>query len=192
MNIRYSPYLIFSGIVLVGLGFFVLVSQGYYPVLVVDGEIVSARTFRKDYQAATIYYRNVLQMYASSTEALGDLKPEDIELSVLEQLIENNLVSKEVRHQLGSDLEALMQSKIERFGADTDLVQGVRQLYGLNFEDFRNRVLIPQAEREILSGRLFLSGKKIDDWLSEAKQKANVVTFSGQFRWSGGKMESAK
>jgi len=192
MIARYKPYIVFLSFIAVGLGAFFLVSAGYYPILVVNNRIVSARTFWKDYQAASRYYQNIVKTYSQAISQENVLTSTDIQLSVLEQLIENNLVSKEVERQIGEDLSSLVKTKVDKFSEDKKLHEAVAQLYGFSFGDFQEEILIPQAEREILAGRLFLKGEKLDGWLVQAKKSARVILFSPKFHWNGEKLENVK
>ncbi|RJP44345.1 hypothetical protein C4587_02095 [Candidatus Parcubacteria bacterium] len=187
--IRYRPYAIFLGLVLAGLAAFFLASEGYYPVLLVGDRFVSARRFSRGYDAASTYYRNLVETYDPGAPAEEKLKPEDIQLSVLEQLVENVLVAEEAERRVGNEFSALVRSKVQKFGDDPELEKAAAVLYGLHYRDFEDFVLVPQAEREILAGRLFLEGEKLEAWLEEAKKSARVVMFSSAFKWKEGKME---
>ncbi|RJQ29672.1 hypothetical protein C4571_00860 [Candidatus Parcubacteria bacterium] len=188
---RYKPYIVFVAFVAVGLTAIFLVSEGYYPVLLVEGEFISVRRFSKDYRAASLYYENFLRTYGGETNE-EKLEPKEIQLSVLEQLVEDVLVRQEMERRVGRDADALIANKIEKFKSDENLGEAVTALYGFSLADFEREVLIPQAEREVLMGRLFLDGEKIEVWLEGAKKSASVMTFSSAFHWKDGKMEEAK
>ncbi|MEK9179962.1 MAG: hypothetical protein AAB897_00935 [Patescibacteria group bacterium] len=183
--IRYRIYIIFSIIIALGVSAIFLVSQGYYPVALVEGDFVSAYEFAREYRAATIYYQNLLKTYGAAFEEKEKISSADLELAVINSLIENNLIAKGARAETGEDFEYLLENKLSKFVGDAELEKAALALYGLEGNEFREDVLIPQAEREILAGRLFLRGEKIEDWLASTKQAAQVIIFSPQFEWNG-------
>ena len=181
----YKPYLVFLGIVVVALVLLSFVSLGFYPIVWVAGDFVSARHFYKHYGAATLYYQNALRTYNVLSSSSTQLTPTEIQASVLDQLIENTLVARGVREEVGEDAEALAQNRLEKFDQGQTVKAAVHTLYGLGFEEFEHEILLPQAQFELLSGRLFLRGKKIDDWLLETKRSSRVIIFSNRFSWDG-------
>ncbi len=189
--LKYRPYIIFSLIILVGLSIFFFVSGGYYPILSVNGRWISARTFWKNYRADSVYYQNFVQVYKSRIKDadLNSLKPSDLKRSVLTELIESILVDEEVRKELGSNLGGLVEDRIGKINQDSEFKKTAEKVYGLDYNDFKDEVLVPLAKEEILAGRLFLQGKKLDDWLASAKHSSKVKVFSTQFYWDGSEIK---
>ncbi len=185
---KYKSYLIFILIVGAGLSAMFLVSLGYYPIAVVNNHFINARTFLKNYEAASIYYQNFLKTYAA-TSSLNILEPSELERAVLTQLIENSLVEDGASREAGAGLKNLIEEKVDKAASEPGLENAVKVLYGLNLEDFKKEILRPQAERDILTGRLFLKGEKIDDWLKKAKKSSRVIVLSGRFYWNGDDVE---
>ena len=181
---RYKVHVLFAAIVFAGLAFAFLVTGGYYPVALVNGSFVSARTVNREYAASDFYYHKMLETYGDKAFGTSTLAATDLEASAMEKIVEDILVEKAAQKEVGSALTDLVASKLSAVGSDTELQTAAGTLYGLDQNGFRDFVLVPQAERDILSGRLFLKGQKFDDWLVEAKQSANVSIFSSQFRWT--------
>lgn len=179
--LQYQTYILFIAIVAVGLTFTFLVLGGYYPIAMVEGTLVSAHTFNVEYAASTRYYQNMVKTYGSQVPTLGT---DDIKLLTMENIIENVLVAKAAQKEVGGDLNGLIQNKLSAYSSDASLLQAATGLYGFNKNDLWNLVLMPQAERDILSGRLFLKNQKFDDWLTQAKQSANISLFSGGLKWT--------
>ncbi len=184
-----KPYIIFLLIVSIALFVILLISFGYYPIAMVNGHFISKRTFLKNYGAAAVYYQNFLKTYQQNPAPEKTASPDDIQRSVLTQLIENSIVEAGARKEVGADLNALVEGKVSQASKEPGLDKAVQTLYGMNLDDFKKEILAPQAERDILTGRLFLKGGNIDDWLRDAKKSANVVIFSPQFRWNGDMVE---
>jgi len=183
---RYKIYIIFAFIVAAGLAAAFLVSRGHYPAALVDGELISANRFALDYSAASLYYQNLLKTYGPAVQG-GELNPMDLELAVMNQLIDESLIKEGAAREVGGDLQYLLENKLSKFRDDANLSRAAAAIYGLDENNFASEVLIPQATRDILAGRLFLRGQKIEDWLLAARKSARVVIFSRKFRWDGEK-----
>ena len=186
---RHKFYVVFTAIVFAGISFALIISAGFYPIAFVNGKFVTARRFVLEYAAADSYYRRILETYGNKVLGGEEVKPADLEASAMEKIIEDILVKDGARREVGSDLDNLVQNKLSQLSSDQLLQEGASDLYGLNKNDFWDFILIPQAQRDILAGRLFLKGKKIGDWLAGAKKSAKVIILSNEFRWSGDKIE---
>jgi hypothetical protein len=92
---------------------------------------------------------------------------------------------------LGSESDVLVSARVERYRGDAELRRAAEALYGMEFEIFVEEILAPQAEKDILAGRLYLQGKEFSDWLAEAKRSARVVLALEGFRWTGERVEWA-
>lgn len=166
-----------------------LITYGFYPILVVNGSPVTAHRFDKIYRAALLYQGNFIKTYApsaSGTTAL--LSGKDLEIGILNQLVDMELIDAGVRREVGGDLPELIAGKIEKYDDRSDLKTAAVSLFGITYADFRKEVLIPQAEWDILAGRLYLRGESIDKWLADARRSAEVIVFSKRFRWDGSKI----
>jgi len=191
---QYKPYLIFSGLVIIGLLIFALISQGFYPIATVEGKIITAHSFWQKYQADYAYYQNFTQsLDLNSTEnkttppSAGDFKK-----SALTQLIENIIISNGAEEELGDDLPILVENKISKIPTDEKFKQAISGVYGANLSDFVDDFMVPLAKQEILEGRLFLRGEDFDAWFIKAKSEAKVKIFSDEFYWDGQEVQLGK
>ncbi|MBI3588867.1 MAG: SurA N-terminal domain-containing protein [Candidatus Liptonbacteria bacterium] len=186
---QYKPYVIFSAIILSGFLVFMVISAGLYPIASVNGHLVSARTFWKNYQADAVYYQAFLKSLGpDDLKKTGQNQPPntlEIKRLVLTKLIEDVLISKEAQNELGNDLDSLVKSRIDKVDQNPDLQKAAEGIYGLALSDFKQEILVPLAKEEILTGRLFLKGQKFEDWLSDTKKTSHVSVFSSQFYWDG-------
>jgi len=182
---KYKHYVIFITLVIFGLAAFFLISSGYYPILSINGTMISARTFWKNYQAGSLYYQNILLTYELEIEEKDVISETDLKRSVLTQIIENNLIDQEVRRELGDDLDLLVTNKLSDLGSQAKLQEAAQTLYGLPLNDFEQEILVPLAKQEILTGRLFLDGENLDTWLSDSKKVSDIKIFSREFYWDG-------
>ncbi len=193
---KYRPFIVFIGLICLGLAAIFLISSGYYPILSVNSRLLSARKFWKDYQANTVYYQNLISVYGSTAifgNSSGTISnAEDLKISVLNKIIENSLISEQVKKELGADAEEIIQNKIKSLETDEVLKLSAQKMYGLSYDDFKDEILIPKAEQEILTGRLFLKGDKLEDWLLSQKKSSRVKLFSSEFYWDGVEVKQNK
>lgn len=165
-----------------------LISSDFYPILMVNGSAVSAHRFSKNYRAASLYQDNLEKTYSRVGITTERLSSKDLEVAVLNQLVEAKLIDAGARREAGGDLDYLVSGKIQKYDESRDLAGAAMSLYGMSYSDFREEVLVPQAKRDILAGRLYLRGEDIREWLRREKQAAQVIIFSKRFRWDGEKI----
>lgn len=161
------------------------VFRGAYPIAVVDGTTISNEMYESKYSAALSYYRSALATYAGAA-AFGAAERRELRRAVLEGLIEEALVHEELLRREPKELGAVVENKIAKALEDPDFPGAARTLYGLTGEGARRYLLVPQAEREILEGRLFLENRELDAWLAAAKQAARVTLLVPGFSWNNG------
>ncbi len=185
-------FLIFLGVMGIGLGAAFVISRGYYPIALVHGSPILRGEFVKNFILASRDYENLLKLQpAEGGNAENNLTRENIERAVLGLLIEKKLIREELRRDLGADMGPLVARKLEKFAGDAELASAAETLYGLSLADFREEVLLPQAERDVLAGRLFLKGETFDGWLASVKQSGRITIFSSRFYWEGGEVKLA-
>ena len=179
-------YLTFLVIVFAGLGFYYLVHFGFYPLAVINGSLVSARSFNEEFVLAYQYYARAL---AGQTDVSSKEFQKELRRATLNSLIQKALISAGLKEKVGNDLDSIVENKISAQKIDSQtLEQAARAVYGLSLADFKQMVLIPQAQREILEGRLTLEKKKFEDWLVEATQAAKVFILTPEFYWDKNKV----
>jgi hypothetical protein len=178
-----------GGVVVIAL--IALVASGRYPVMVVNGTLISSARFAKNYASAAILHSNQLKINAENPAALDVLKrvtPAELGASVLDTLVEATLVERGAKREVGNQLPGLVHAKIDEYANDPELQRSVQTLYGMGYADFRDETLVPVAEHDILEGRLYLRGQSYEQWLANERKSASVYIFSSHFRWDGGKV----
>lgn len=170
-------------ILLVGSLFFI--QGGIYPVAIVNDSVITQREFSRAHRAASHYYETLRTQVSHRTTSTKILDQNEIELSVLNQLVENALVQEAMRRETGEIGDELVMEKVRRVENDPDVAAGARTLYGVDIVKFREIILLPQAERDILSARLYLKGEKFNEWLMKEKQSARVRILSPRYEWNG-------
>jgi len=189
-NIKVSS-VIFVGMILFGvLGYYAL-RLGFYPIAVVNGAFVGASRFTQTEGFVKTYYDNARKVYN-----LPDLKPGDaqyereIARATLDQLVSYELMKEELEAEMGNDLGAVVDQKIEntKKASGSDFAKAVETVYGISVDRFKDTVLVPEAREEILRGRLFAAKKDFDEWLTGAKKNARVMILHPDLQWDGGKV----
>ncbi len=186
---QYKSYFIFSAILLVGVVIFLVVSAGYYPIASINGNFVSAHTLNKHVRAESIYFQTFLKTYETPEVKIDQLTPNDLKRLVLTKLIENILINEEIENKLGDDLKPLVQDRLSKIIESQKLEKAAKVIYGLDLADFEEEILTPFAKEDILVGRLFLEGKKFEDWLKDAKKNSEVKIFSKNLYWDGSEVQ---
>ena len=185
MNKKRIVILISSVIVIVIV--IIIVAQSY-PIAFVNWQLISFQTFKKDSATAIYYYQKTLETYNKNDLAVihsSEVKQE-IERAVLDKLIENILIHQELRKRLkNNELERMAENKIEEIIKGKDIEKKVKILYGLSLDEFKERILKPQARQEILASRLLLENKNFDEWLKDVKKQAKVDILLPGFEWNG-------
>ena len=87
-----------------------------------------------------------------------------------------------------SDKKIVYKFNIERNIDEPALKHAAENLYGMTLVDFNEMILIPQARREILEGRLYLEKQNLDDWLAQALGSARVTILTPEFIWDNNKV----
>lgn len=174
-------------ILFVGLGAYYLIHFGYYPVAMVGGNLITANHFETEYVVAYHYYARAAIINQDVDPDSREFKRE-LRRAVMDNLIEQSLIRQDLDQRIGEDLPDIIENKIisaQRSDLKT-IEENAKALYGLNLADFKSLVLVPQARREILQGRLFLEKQDYDKWLQGARKKATVFIITPEFYWKDG------
>lgn len=173
--------ILFLSIIFLGLLSYYLIHSGNYPLAVVNGSFIFAKDFNLQYNSAVVYYQNFLRARPEEQTKIRDAKDflQKLRRATLDKLVENVLIYKELKIQVGGQLAELVGRKIP------DFKDSVAAFYGLDREQFKSFVLEPEARREVLGGRLFLNKISLDEWLVKARQSARVIILSAEMKWNG-------
>lgn len=172
-------------LILVGVGWFIF--SGTYPVVFVGLKPIFAKDFNKNYSASMVYYEKALKTYAKDSQTLeADEIKKEIKRAVLDNLIENILIDRELKKELKQDdLKSLVEKKIGEISDSLTIDKATETLYGFFFDEFKKRVLEPQAKKEILSDRLFLASIDFDERIKSIRSQTKVMIFLAGFEWNG-------
>ncbi len=188
MNKKKIIFIILSVIVIAIV--IVIITQSY-PIALVNWRPISLKSFKKDVLIAASYYRKALETYDKNQAAVMNSKEvkQEIERAVLDKLIEDNLIQRELEKRLkNNELEKMVNDKIEEALKGKDIGKEVKTLFGVSLDEFKERFLKPQARREIFESRLRLENNPpaggLNDRLKEIKSKNKVMIFLPGFEWN--------
>ncbi|MCL5004336.1 MAG: SurA N-terminal domain-containing protein [Patescibacteria group bacterium] len=184
--VKKKKYLLYISIALI-IGVILIIFNEIYPVAFVGLKPVFAKDFNRNYSASMVYYEKALKTYAKDSQTLeaNEIKKE-IQRAVLDNLIENILIERELKKELKpSDLNSLVEKKMGEIPGSQTTDKAVETLYGFSFDEFKKRVLEPQAKKEILSNRLFLASVDFDERMKSVRSQANIMIFLPGLEWDG-------
>ena len=195
-----KPFIIvISLIIVIGAAVYGITS-GLYPVLIVNSRMASAKGLNDDLAVVINYYEKISDVALKTGVKTIDPNSDRMEIkrAILDKLIEDRLISDELGRRIkNSDLASIINTKIETAlkestSHEKDFEKEVESIYGLSLNQFKTIVLEPQAKREILEGRLLLEhnteNDSMNNWLKDAKAKANIYILLPGFSWNGEQM----
>ncbi len=177
----------FAIIMAFGVGAYEAVKSGNYPVVIVDFNLITEKEVQKDFSAAYKYFQNALLVSGSDPHALETLEAhKEIRRATLDKLITDQLIYKELEIRLKDDFKPIADKNIEQYIQNNkNISEGAEKIYGLSLADFKDQVLLPEAYKEILQGRMFLNKENFDEWMKNKKSKASVIVLSPDLQWDG-------
>ena len=131
-----------------------------------------------------VYYKNALEIYAKDSAVLdADETKTEIKRAVLDNLIENALIEKKLRQEIGNDkFYETISNKIEEAVKKGDVRKAAETIYGFSFDEFKERVLAPQAKKEVFED---FFKKDFEEKLKEIKSTAKIIMLLPDFEWNG-------
>lgn len=168
---------------------FACIATGIYPVAIVNGSPILARTW-KQAEAAAIQFMQAT-MVSSGKAPIDFAQPENARIllqarkDALLALIENKLVAKG-GDEVIEDFDMRARERVDSAVRETtNLKEGAAFLYGLDFNKFRDLVLLPQARRDLLRETLEKKKQDFSRWFSALKANARVRLLFTPFSWDG-------
>ena len=186
-----TSLILFAIFMVAGLSGYLAVRNGSYPVTVVNFRMITANELTRDSLTAQTYFKNDFRARSLDQNQLDTPQSQlEIKRAVLDNLISNLLVIQELHRRLKNDYQSVAENKIAQvLKVNQNLELGIKTLYGIEFPEFKERILRPQAYREILEGRMFLNNENFDDWLKNARARATVIILSPNLQWQNGELK---
>lgn len=189
MTLRRS-IIIFAMMMTAGISIYFVVREKLYPAAIVNMGIITEKEVGRDSVAAYNYFRNNLLVSGSDPAVLDSPEYQlEIRRATLDKLIADSLIYRELNSRFKDDFNAAAERNVGQFvSSNENLAIGAKLLYGLELPEFKERILFPQAYREILEGRMFLSDEDFESWLEVARSEAKVLIMSPIFSWENGRV----
>lgn len=177
----------FAIIMASGIGAYRAVINGAYPVAFVDFNLITEKQIQKDFAAAYKYFQNALLVSGSDPRSLETLEAHrEIRRATLDKLIIDELIYKELEARAHDDFKSIAEKNVEQYiQNNANISEGAEKIYGLTLADFKSQVLMPQAYKEILQGRMFLNKENFDEWLKNKKSAVRIIILSPDLQWDG-------
>jgi hypothetical protein len=181
---------IFALMMSVGIGSYFMVRERLYPAAVVNLGIITEKEVGRDSWAAYNYFKNNLLVSGTDPTVLDTPEYQvEIRRAALDKLISDSLIYKELSSRFKNDFIDAAERNVGQFiSSNENLEMGAKILYGLDLPEFKERILLPQAYREILEGRMFLADEDFENWLTTARSEAKVLIISPIFSWEDGRV----
>jgi len=181
---------VFGAMISIGLIFSYALHGGLFPVVFVGVSPITLKVLDEMHFAAMRYYGNMVKTYGSDPNELNDSETkQEVRRASLSKLIDEVLIKNELKKRLGKNLNLVVRNKLGEISKNEEFRNATTLFYGLNLNELERVFLIPQAEYEILEGRLIIEQKEIKDWLNNARHAANVTILSSEFKWNGASVE---
>lgn len=162
--------------------------EGFYPLIFVNYHPIYGEEIDRDLSVSYEYYHNALT-YSGIDPGKLDIPDSYNELkrAVIDDAITREIIFRKLSSIADSgDINEVSRRNIENVLAKKPGIEvGVEKLYGLSLAKFKEQILLPQAYREILEGRMNLDNQNFNSWLKKARSESRVVILSPGFGWDG-------
>lgn len=164
-------------------------------VALVDYKLIWKKDFNETLDLMIKYYD--VSGHNMTTDVSGSNLLEDkdflkqMQKETLGRMIEYKIIAMELE-KINPDWRELARIKIDnatlKIKEQEKFEEGVRTLYGMSFSEFERKVLMPQAQFEIMSEELKKQNKNYDEWLKEKKRGLNVRIMIEGLEWKDGEV----
>ncbi|MBI1960897.1 MAG: hypothetical protein HYS43_01325 [Candidatus Liptonbacteria bacterium] len=171
-----------------GLGAYIIISRGLYPVAFVGTHPISGRTVETTYRGALRYYIVAAETYGTGLKEVADPAAQvELRRAAVDRAINTILIRAELKRRLGGELDAILEKKLSTARNDEKFRESATGLYGLDFNAYETTFLVPMAEEELLDDRLHSDNNgNVSEWLRTARAAASVWIFAPVFSWKNG------
>lgn len=180
--ISFSAVFIAGGALFLFLLYNIAAFVGYRPIWKSD--------FDEVVNLMVTYYDQSLH-HTSTDASASDLLSDDdlrhrVQKDALSRIIEYKILAAGIE-KVRPDWENLSEIKIAKamltIKESQQFEEGVKMLYGMEYDEFKYKVLMPQAQFEILSEELEKQGKIYEEWLKNQKENINIRIMVEGLKW---------
>ena len=174
-----------------GLAGYFMVLDGFHLMIFVNYRPIFRNDVERNLSLAYEYYHNAL-IYSGSDPGKLDT-PEsynELKRAVIDETVSREIIMRELKSRVYSgEINEIADRNIGKvLDENPEIKEGVEKLYGLSLAEFREQILLPQAYREILEGRMNLDNQDFNSWLERARKESSVIILSSNFSWDAGKV----
>jgi len=180
-------YISFLAIVALGVVFYLGVRAGLYPVAIVDSNWITAARFREEFDATKAYFTPAVAQARARKEPIDETALEaEYRRASMDRLVEITLVRKKAFSLFGTGLKKERDKIIGEARLDPAAVEAsVKIAYGWDFPTFTKLVVVPQAEKDLITASLAEKKMSYDEWLAIARKDASVYLLIRGLSWEG-------
>lgn len=168
-------------------------AAGFYPVAAVGFSVITRHGWREAERAAEKFYNT--QNLKLGIESVDFSRSENaalrrgMERESLTALIESELMRQAGEKEI-PDFDSRVQGRVDSATRGKNTLERAATLsYGLNLDDFRRLILVPQARLEILTDDTAKKGTDFKEWFKNFRKTKKVRLFFTSFRWNGETVE---
>lgn len=137
----------------------------------------------------------VISFYSKSgvNKEFEDSDIKELRRSMIEKLIENELI-RAALIQTVPDYKSKVNERVENAISQSgkqQLEESAEALYGFSYNELRERMLKPLAEKEVLEESLNIKEADFTTWLRKAKDEASIKIFEPDYFWDEANLEVA-
>lgn len=166
-----------------------IVMAGVYPVALVNNSPIFYRTWEKAQDAAKRFSNAEATQGGGTPINFSSPKNsnlvKEIQKNTLTRLIENKILA-EKGETIVDGFEVLSKERVaDVLRQNPDIKKAAEAVYGLNMQDFKQLVLMPQARIDTANEIFSEKGASFDAWFVQAKKDTSVKLMFTSFRWTG-------
>lgn len=164
----------------------VCVAMGWYPIAMVNGHLIFAKSFYTAYQSGSAYWGALL-----AKQNNGSLTPHiqnQIRGLAFESVIDDYLSTGKLQSDIGAAvLDEKIRAAENEANASTTLKDSLASA-GVSDINQVQYFIRQMAIYNLLDGDVRLEGSSAIQWLSDARKRASVIVFIPGYRWTGSEM----
>lgn len=153
-------------------------AYGFVPVMKVGGKTIVFAEYLKVYSALNSYDKISKRSAAPSAE---------ITRRALETLVENRfleILAERTSTDFKKEAERLVEESIKTT-LNLSLGEASKKIYGLSEADFKSLVLLPQAEKDLLTKHYEYNPAELQNLLNDLAKNAQIKIYYPGFYWDG-------
>ena len=162
-----------------------IAAYGFVPVMKIGGKTIVFAEYLKAYSAIKSYDKISRRSAAPAAE---------ITRQALEVLVENrflDILAERTSTDFKKEAEKLVEDSIKTT-PNLSLGEASEKIYGLNEADFKRLVLLPQAEKDLLTKHYSYNPAELENLLNDLAKNAQIKIYYPGYEWKDGEVRIKK